>query len=200
MIIASDVENTIRNGWRRGYGAFGARSRLCVALLKFKRHNRSFRLLCQALAKRRIMHLAHEPDPARRTAIYEFPREMRKLRNNLLLFYTGDARSASSILSHQVEQTKASDHEMVANLDRTKELGRQSAKLLVDILRACGDDLTRANVLKQATSIKATQMPMFLPGVIVSSAPGDYRLIKSLQPVQFDGTRWNKLGSFVAID
>ncbi|WP_140636276.1 ABC transporter substrate-binding protein [Methylibium rhizosphaerae] len=75
-----------------------------------------------------------------------------------------------------------------------------SAKLLVEILRACGDDLTRANVLKQATSIKATQLPMFLPGVIVSSAPGDYRLIKSLQRVQFDGTRWNKLGSFVAID
>jgi hypothetical protein len=41
MIIASDVENTIRNGWRREYGAFGARSRLCPALFKFKRHNRS---------------------------------------------------------------------------------------------------------------------------------------------------------------
>jgi D-glycero-alpha-D-manno-heptose-7-phosphate kinase len=57
---------------------------------------------------------------------------LRKLRNNLLLFYTGEARSAANILSHQVEQTKASDETMVANLDRTKELGRQSAKLLVD--------------------------------------------------------------------
>jgi branched-chain amino acid transport system substrate-binding protein len=74
-----------------------------------------------------------------------------------------------------------------------------SAKLMVEILRASGDNLTRENVLKQATSIKAVQLPMFLAGVIVSSGPGDYRLIKSLQPVTFDGKRWNKLGTFVQI-
>jgi branched-chain amino acid transport system substrate-binding protein len=74
-----------------------------------------------------------------------------------------------------------------------------SAKLMVEILRACGDNLTRENVLKQAASIKAVQLPMFLPGVVVSSAPDDYRLIKSLQPVVFDGKRWNNLGSFVSI-
>lgn len=75
-----------------------------------------------------------------------------------------------------------------------------SARLMTDILRAAGDNLTRENVLKQAASIKAVQLPMFLPGVMVSSAPDDYRLIKSLQPVVFDGKRWNKLGSFVSID
>jgi branched-chain amino acid transport system substrate-binding protein len=74
-----------------------------------------------------------------------------------------------------------------------------SAKLMVDILRASGDNLTRDNVLKQATAIKAVQLPMFLPGVVVSSSPTDYRLIKSLQPVTFDGKRWNKLGDFVSI-
>jgi branched-chain amino acid transport system substrate-binding protein len=74
-----------------------------------------------------------------------------------------------------------------------------SAKLMVDILRASGDNLTRDNVLKQATAIKAVQLPMFLPGVVVSSSATDYRLIKSLQPVTFDGKRWNKLGDFVSI-
>jgi len=74
-----------------------------------------------------------------------------------------------------------------------------SARLMVDILRACGDELTRENVLKQATSIKPIQLPMLLPGVLVSSAPNDYRLIKSLQPVTFDGKRWQKLGDFVPI-
>ena len=74
-----------------------------------------------------------------------------------------------------------------------------SARLMVDILRASGDNLTRENVLKQAASIKAVQLPMFLPGVVVSSAQDDYRLIKSLLPVVFDGKRWNKLGSFVSI-
>lgn len=74
-----------------------------------------------------------------------------------------------------------------------------SARLMVDILRACGDQLTRENVLRQATSIKAVQLPMFLPGVVVSSGPDDYRLIRSLQPVAFDGKRWNRLGGFVSI-
>jgi ABC-type branched-subunit amino acid transport system substrate-binding protein len=74
-----------------------------------------------------------------------------------------------------------------------------SAKLMTEILRACGNDLTRENVLRQATSIKAVQLPMFLPGVVVSSSPDDYRLIKSLQPVMFDGKRWNRLGGFVSI-
>jgi branched-chain amino acid transport system substrate-binding protein len=74
-----------------------------------------------------------------------------------------------------------------------------SARLMVEILRACGDQLTREHVLKQAASIKAVQLPMFLPGVVVSSGPDDYRLIRSLQPVTFDGKRWNRLGAFVSI-
>ena len=74
-----------------------------------------------------------------------------------------------------------------------------SAKLMVEILKACGDNLTRENVLKQAASVKAVQLPMFLPGVVVSSSPDDYRLIKTLQPVSFDGKRWNRLGGFVPI-
>jgi ABC-type branched-subunit amino acid transport system substrate-binding protein len=74
-----------------------------------------------------------------------------------------------------------------------------SARLMVDILRASGDNLTRENVLRQAASIKAVQLPMFLPGVVVSSGPDDYRLIKSLQPVVFDGKRWSRQGAFVSI-
>jgi D-glycero-alpha-D-manno-heptose-7-phosphate kinase len=55
---------------------------------------------------------------------------LRKLRNNFLLFYTGEARSASSILAHQVQQTEQSDSEMVENLHRTKEMGYESRRLL----------------------------------------------------------------------
>jgi D-glycero-alpha-D-manno-heptose-7-phosphate kinase len=54
----------------------------------------------------------------------------RKLRNNLLLFYTGEARSASAILDDQNKRTAASDEEMVANLHRTKEMGVRSRTLL----------------------------------------------------------------------
>src|SRR3954454_8478419 len=51
------------------------------------------------------------------------PETLTSLRNNLLLFYTGEARSASDILSDQDKRTRASDKEMVANLDRTKAMG-----------------------------------------------------------------------------
>lgn len=54
----------------------------------------------------------------------------RKLRNNFLLFFTGDTRGASDILGHQVEATKKSDAEMVENLHRTKEMGVQFRDLL----------------------------------------------------------------------
>jgi len=56
-------------------------------------------------------------------------RTLDHLRINLLLFYTGEARSASKVLSDQVERTKSNDDEMLANLDRTKEIGLQSREL-----------------------------------------------------------------------
>jgi D-glycero-alpha-D-manno-heptose-7-phosphate kinase len=54
----------------------------------------------------------------------------RKLRNNLLLFYTGEARSASKILADQVARTQSSDIEMAENLHRTKAMGVRSRELL----------------------------------------------------------------------
>jgi D-glycero-alpha-D-manno-heptose-7-phosphate kinase len=52
------------------------------------------------------------------------------LQNNLLLFYTGDARSASSILADQVKRTEGHDAQMLENLHRIKEMGERSAALL----------------------------------------------------------------------
>lgn len=51
-----------------------------------KRLNRSFSALYRGLAKRRLTQLAHEPDPARRPAIYEFPRELKRIRSPLVQF------------------------------------------------------------------------------------------------------------------
>jgi len=55
---------------------------------------------------------------------------LRLMDRNFLLFYTGDARSASAILADQVTRTKSGDAEMVANLHRTKEIGYESVALL----------------------------------------------------------------------
>lgn len=53
-----------------------------------------------------------------------------RLQRNMLLFFTGEARSASKLLGDQVERTVAHDPAMVENLNRTKEIGQQSVKLL----------------------------------------------------------------------
>jgi D-glycero-alpha-D-manno-heptose-7-phosphate kinase len=55
---------------------------------------------------------------------------LRRLRDQLLLFYTGEARAASTVLADQDERSKAGDQEMAENLHRTKELGRESRRLL----------------------------------------------------------------------
>ncbi len=55
---------------------------------------------------------------------------LRRMRDQLLLFYTGEARSASHVLADQDERSKAGDTRMLENLDRTKQLGRESYELL----------------------------------------------------------------------
>jgi D-glycero-alpha-D-manno-heptose-7-phosphate kinase len=55
---------------------------------------------------------------------------LRRLRDQLLLFYTGEARAASKVLADQDERSKAGDQQMIENLHRTKELGRRSCDLL----------------------------------------------------------------------
>jgi D-glycero-alpha-D-manno-heptose-7-phosphate kinase len=58
------------------------------------------------------------------------PDTLRKLRNNLLLFYTGETRPAAEILSDQVTRTQSGDESMFDNLDRTKQIGIESRHLL----------------------------------------------------------------------
>jgi len=58
------------------------------------------------------------------------PSTLRRLRDQLLLFYTGEARAASTVLADQDERSKAGDQEMIENLHRIKEIGRESRLLL----------------------------------------------------------------------
>jgi D-glycero-alpha-D-manno-heptose-7-phosphate kinase len=58
------------------------------------------------------------------------PGVLRRLRDQLLLFYTGEARSASNVLADQDERSKAADEQMLENLNATKDLGRRSCELL----------------------------------------------------------------------
>ena len=68
--------------------------------------------------------------------------------------------------------------------------GYGQAVAMGEILRRCGDDLTRANVLKQASMLGGFRAPHMLPGVSYSYTPQDYTSVKTLYIQQFDGKDW----------
>ena len=72
--------------------------------------------------------------------------------------------------------------------------GYITTQLLVHVLKECGDDLTRDNVLKQATHLKSVQLELTLPGILNNTTPTDYRVKKQLQMMKFNGERWELFG------
>src|ERR1700733_14834990 len=72
--------------------------------------------------------------------------------------------------------------------------GYSTSQLMIYVLEKCGDDLTRENVLKQATNLKNVQLDLSLPGIVVNSTPNDYRVNKQLQMMKFNGERWELFG------
>jgi len=72
--------------------------------------------------------------------------------------------------------------------------GYSTAQLLVQVLKQCGDDLTRENVMKQAASLKNVDLDLALPGLRINTGPNDYRVNKQLQMMKFNGERWELFG------
>ena len=69
-----------------------------------------------------------------------------------------------------------------------------TAQTMVHVLKACGNDLTRENVMKQAASIKNLKLPLMLPGMLLNTTPTDYFLVKQGQLAKFTGTQWQGFG------
>ena len=78
--------------------------------------------------------------------------------------------------------------------------GYSTTQLLIQVLKQCGDDLTRENVMKQATSLKNVQLDLSLPGIVGNTSPTDYRVNKQLQMMKFDGERWEGFGPIIQDD
>jgi ABC-type branched-subunit amino acid transport system substrate-binding protein len=72
--------------------------------------------------------------------------------------------------------------------------GFGAAQLMTMVLKACGDDLSRENLMKQATSIKDVTLDVSLPGIKYNTGPNDYFLVEQLQLARFDGKRWVLFG------
>ena len=82
--------------------------------------------------------------------------------------------------------------------DANNVAGYSYTQTMVAVLKACGDNLTRENVMKQAASIHNLTQPMLLPGITISTSPTDFAPVKQMQMAKFDGTTWQLFGEVIS--
>jgi len=71
------------------------------------------------------------------------------------------------------------------------------AALLARVLTQCGADLSRANILRQATNLSDVELPMLLPGLKVNTSPANYNPIRQMQLARFTGESWDLTGGLI---
>ena len=82
-------------------------------------------------------------------------------------------------------------------LNTVNTYGYSTAELLIQVLKQCGDDLTRDNLMKQVTSLKKFVPSLALPGMSITTGPNDYRINKQMQMMKFNGERWELFGPII---
>jgi branched-chain amino acid transport system substrate-binding protein len=75
--------------------------------------------------------------------------------------------------------------------------GYAAAETLAQVLKQCGGDLSRENVMRQAAALNEYHSSVLLPGITITTGPGDFRPIKQMRLVQFDGLTWQPIGDVV---
>jgi branched-chain amino acid transport system substrate-binding protein len=78
--------------------------------------------------------------------------------------------------------------------------GYTVAQTLEHVLRACGDDLTRENVMKQAANIKDLELDGLLPGIKINTSATDFAPISQRQMIRFKGETWERFGEIIDAD
>jgi ABC-type branched-subunit amino acid transport system substrate-binding protein len=85
-------------------------------------------------------------------------------------------------------------------LDGGTVVGFGVAQTLVQVLKQCGDNLTRENVMKQAASLKDFRTEVLLPGIKINTGPNDFAPISQLQLMKFKGDKWELFGDVISAD
>jgi ABC-type branched-subunit amino acid transport system substrate-binding protein len=85
-------------------------------------------------------------------------------------------------------------------LDGGTVVGYGVAQTLVQVLKQCGDNLTRENVLKQAASLKDFRTEVLLPGIKINTGSNDFAPISQLQLMKFKGDKWELFGDVISAD
>jgi branched-chain amino acid transport system substrate-binding protein len=83
-------------------------------------------------------------------------------------------------------------------LDSSNSYGFAVSSLLHVVLKQCGDDLTRANVMKQAANLKNVELPMILKGIKANTSSADFYPLQSVQLARFKGERWELFGNVIS--
>ena len=81
-----------------------------------------------------------------------------------------------------------------SQIDNLNVYGYSVAQTIAQVLRQCGDNLTRENVMRQAASMKNYRVDTLLPGVMIDTSAHDFAPIESVQLQRFNGKEWVRSG------
>jgi branched-chain amino acid transport system substrate-binding protein len=81
--------------------------------------------------------------------------------------------------------------------DQSNAFGYTAAQAMTQVLKQCGNDLSRENIMKQAANLKNVEFPLLLPGIKVNTSPTDHAPIEQEQLAKFDGERWVLFGELL---
>ena len=82
--------------------------------------------------------------------------------------------------------------------DANAVYGYSVSQTLIEVLKACGNNLMRETIMKQAASIRDLKLPMLLPGIVVSTSATNFAPIKQMQLQKFDGETWKLFGEVIS--
>ena len=85
-------------------------------------------------------------------------------------------------------------------LDGSVVVGYGVAQTLVQVLKQCGDNLTRENIMKQAANLKDFRTEVLLPGIKINTSATDFAPISQLQLMRFKGEKWELFGDIISAD
>ena len=82
-------------------------------------------------------------------------------------------------------------------VDSNAAYGFGAAATMVQVLKQCGDDLSRENIMRQAANLKDLELPMLLPGMTINTSPTNFSPIRQMQLASFDGASWEPFGDLL---
>jgi ABC-type branched-subunit amino acid transport system substrate-binding protein/TRAP-type uncharacterized transport system substrate-binding protein len=155
-----------------------------------------------AMAIRRVAELGWQPEHIISTvsesvAAVMIPAGLQNAEGILSGGYTWEGDDPAAASDPAYRDWNAFIEGYAPDLSRSNSLavfGYVVANLMVDVLRNCGDDLSRDNIMKQAASLKGVQLPMLIPGVVINTSAADHAPLEQMQMMQFKEGHWQRFG------